>query len=425
MKMLKFSEALFCYKNCQGFEWNHFDKMLLQKNLVAKRPVLEKNKRKDMPNIVIYNVCTHSTEDLNSVARPTPALVSCHPTKKMCMATAGGDFHVSVWDMCDTTMYKSGLHQLVSLKGHTCMINSIDWYKGNKSESTDGKPADYLASGGDDGKLIIWDVTNEKQLKQKRFEKEELSDVLWVNSSDELIVSTVCGGIYILSAFPDITLLQTMSLSKTFIQGVSFDMHNFLVVQTANSCRVIKKKIEKEEKTSDKVRFESKNPGNALTLFPTSKQHLFAGNVATLRRKPCFSPDGMYLCASGGQIRFDDNIWGAVHLFHRSNFSKKVSSYVIREDNRVRVCKFSPRTYPCDKENTDKDSLNSKYGMTYSMRFAAITRSSVYVFDTSQSHPLLYWRDKDARDFFDVDWNCDGSILLVTDSEGFITAIRF
>jgi len=144
-----------------------------------------------------------------------------------------------------------------------------------------------------------------------------------------------------------------------------------------------------------------------------------------LRRKPCFSPDGLFLCTSGGQIRLEGETWSAIHLFHRSNLVKKVSSYVIREDNRVRICRFCPITYTCEKSSIEEESLNSKYGMSYKMRFAAITCSSVYVFETNSRYPLLYWRDRDARDFFDLDWTCDGSTLLVTDSEGFITAVRF
>jgi len=203
-----------------------------------------------MPNVVVYNVCSHSKLDSStSAARPTPAVLSCHPTRKTCVATGGGDCNVSVWDLCDTAKYKSGIEQLALLKGHNGVVNGIDWYKGNKVESNNDsttKTVDYLASVGDDGWLIIWDIATKKQLKQKRFDKEELSDVLWVKSSDEMIVSSVFGGVYVISVFPDINVLQSIQLSKAFIQGISFDMCNLLAIQTPTTCRILKRKIKKK-----------------------------------------------------------------------------------------------------------------------------------------------------------------------------------
>jgi len=378
-----------------------------------------------VPRVLVYNICTHAKEDSsNAIGRPTPAVISCHPTKATRAATAGGDCNVSVWDFGDTNKFKCGMEQLAVLKGHSGVVNAIDWYKGMKNENAN-EMAEYLASVGDDGWLIIWDVASKKQLKQKRFEKEELSDVLWVKSSETMILSSVWGSVFVICAFPDISVLQSIQLAKTFIQGIAFDMCCLLAIQSSNTCRILKRKTKKNGKTLDQLCFERKNMGLSLCHFPTNKYHMFAANVANLRRKPCYSPDGLYLCTSGGQIRIDGVTWSAVHLFHRSNLAKKVSSYVIKEDNRVLVCKFCPVIYPCHEKDFDQDSLNKKYGMTYKMRFAAITRSSLYVFETSTCHPLLYWRDRDARDFFDLDWTCDGRALFVTDSESYITAFQF
>ena len=178
---------------------------------------------------------------------------------------------------------------------------------------------------------------------------------------------------------------------------------------------------------------ENKNDSNAnKTATKTKKKarkkrvpkfSLFKHNLVTTSRKPGWSPDGMLLCCVAGQSR--DKKMDCVHIFHRSDLTKKVTTIGLPQSTHAKVARFNPLKLNIENDNDiDKGSIVDKYKMKYRMLFAIINSSELFIFDTSRTEAIFYWKDSDTQNFLDMEWSFDGKSLLISDVEGFITRIK-
>merc|ERR1712013_372710 len=103
------------------------------------------------------------------------------------------------------------------------------------------------------------------------------------------------------------------------------------------------------------------------------------GNLITTSRKPSWSGDGLFLCMVAGQSK--DKSQDAVHVFHRSSLTKKVSTILLPESSHATAARFNPKKLKMGEAGA-------------------------------------------AQGFFDVDWSCDGRWLVISDGEGFITRVH-
>ena len=153
------------------------------------------------------------------------------------------------------------------------------------------------------------------------------------------------------------------------------------------------------------------------------KYTLFKHNLVTTSRKPGWSPDGILLCCVAGQTK--DKKMDCIHIFHRSNLNKKVTSIALPQSTHAKVARFNPlKLKIINKNDIDKGSIVDKYKMKYKMLFAIICSSELFIFDTSKIEAIFYWKDSDTQNFLDMQWSFDGKSLLISDIEGFITRLQ-
>ena len=305
----------------------------------------------------------------------------------------------------------------------------------------------------------------------------EISGIEWMNDDKNIIVSSLDGSIGFYNIKKQQQLLS-IPINAQFIQGISIDhkTNNLLAVQSTSSTakifKIIKNKNKKKDKKTKKKKFNSVQFAS-LSYYPHSKKELeqqkiynqqykeekkelekmentdnnnntnnnkdnnnskkptkpkkkripkvalFKHNLITTSRKPHWSPDGVLLCMVAGQTKDKTN--DCIHIFHRSNLTKKVNTFLLPESSHATVARFNPLKLKLNNNDIDKGSIVDQYNMKYRMLFAIICSSELFIFDTSKNNPVIYWKDQDTQNFFDMEWSFDGKSLLISDFEGFIT----
>merc|ERR1719242_2394385 len=115
------------------------------------------------------------------------------------------------------------------------------------------------------------------------------------------------------------------------------------------------------------------------------KSSLFKHNLITTSRKPHWSGDGLLLCMVAGVSKDKSN--DCIHIFHRSNLTKKVTTITLPESTHATVARFHPLKLQLPEEGAEAGSIAAKYKMSYRMLLAVICGSELFVFDTSRTKP--------------------------------------
>lgn len=191
--------------------------------------------------------------------------------------------------------------------------------------------------------------------------------------------------------------------------------------------KLYNQQYKEEKKELEKIENDNNNDPNKNTIKqikPKKKRipkfSLFKHNLITTSRKPSWSPDGLLLSMVAGQSKDKTN--DCIHIFHRSNLAKKVTTILLSESSHATCVRFNPLKLKLN--DIDKGSIVDKYNIKYRMLFAIICGSELFVFDTSKNNAIFYWKDEDTQNFFDMEWNFDGTALLISDVEGFITRLN-
>ena len=389
-----------------------------------------------MAEIKVYNVCSHYIEDCGmSSGRTTSCCVAFHPCNVNRFATGGGDNTIFIWEFSNN---KSGLEQQSKLDYHTKSINILCW------NNNDGK---YLASGGTDEMIVIWefdrlnnnnnnagnggdgDIFNEmKHFKEKWTVKHkfrgnftEITDIIWSNDNNYIISSSL-NGIFVICDVKRNKIIQEIDIGRHYIQGICLDKNNqILVLQSMlNNVKLYINKSNKKNKFHFKylksIQYYPNNNNNNIN--GNKKSSLFASNVVITKKKPNWSPDGIFLCCVSGLTK---NKKHGIHLFHRSNLFNKITTFSLNELCHCSCIKWNPLLLKAN--NIENNSIMFKYKMKYKMLFSCICENNIFILDTSKNNPILYWRDEDIQSFIDMEWSFNGKILLLSDAEGFITKI--
>ena len=197
------------------------------------------------------------------------------------LASGADDGTVIIWDA------KSG-QRLQTFKGHSYCVNSVCW-------STDGK---YLASGSNDGTVIIWDANGGLRLQTLEGHYSYVKSVCW--SPD---------GKYLASGSGDKTViiwdaksgqrLKTLEGYSSTVLSVSWSPDGKYLASGADG--IIKGKyIWNDDTYYREIIIWDANSGQRLkTLEGDSYDGTFV----------CWSPDGKYL--ANGSADFDVIIWDA------------------------------------------------------------------------------------------------------------------
>lgn len=365
------------------------------------------------------------------------------------------------------------MEQIAQLTYHTECVNVVSW---NNSGS-------QLATAGQDKIIAVWskDLKYEAQppsdnqndsafgdqhhLKEKwlptikiRGPLEEICGIEWLHDSKSLIAATLDGKIEFYS-LKNQKKIGELAINTQFIQGIAVDhTFNLLAIQTPTANTKIYKIVKQKKKYKsvqyvalssyphsvteleqqkaydleykeakkqilENVNDSEKNNQKKMRKKRVPRNALFHGNsLITTSRKPSWSPDALLLCMVAGVSR--DKSMDCVHVFHRSNLSKKVTTFLLPESSHASCARFNPKKLKlCDGDVVDNGSIVHRYGMKYRMLFAIICGQELFVFDTSKCNAVLYWKDHDCKGFYNMEWSHDGKALSVSDVEGFITRL--
>lgn len=138
-------------------------------------------------------------------------------------------------------------------------------------------------------------------------------------------------------------------------------------------------------------------------------------------RRLAISPDGSILIAVAGQKKTKDGkIQNCAYVFARNHW-KDPFTCIPTDLQPVVGVSFSPVLYK--PRVGEKNGLLPK--LNYRMIFALITVSSVIVYDTQRTAPLLFISDVHYGPLTDVSWRKDGLALFVSSMDGYCTVISF
>lgn len=305
----------------------------------------------------------------------------------------------------------------------------------------------------------------------------EIYDLQWSPESDFLIAGSIDTKGEILRIDSRDTLV--LAGHGNYVQGVCWDpLNEYVGTQSADRSvklyRIKQPKPQKDKEVAPSmVKLSTKGqvvikmiplsgPGDAVGAastdidamdvmpdgppVPAKGQNLFASATEScFFRRPAFSPDGALLVTPMGLFKTsaaNPLVAGidppspsyCTHVFSRASFFQPnaisgntvmpIYSLTGKEEPSVAV-RFNPRLFTnmvspaADAE--DSSVLRGKYRMV----FAAVTTSSVFIYDTQHHYPIVTVSGIHYATINDATWSADGSLLIVCSSDGYVTFIKF
>lgn len=384
------------------------------------------------------------------------------------LATGGGDNNIRLWQVkYNSDNENTSVEYLGTLRKHTQAVNTV------RFDAT-GK---YLASGGDDGMLIVW-TRSDKIIKD--FGAEEDEDDIKESWVPYRVVRSSMSEIYDLSWSPDSKYIATGSMDNItriyeletgqqiyqltghshYVQGVCWDpLNEYIVLQSADRSIIIHSlksskdadqslepslyhRIARADVPTKKIspwknEFETGSTGqlsndanhetvkdfkNISLYYPETLQSFF--------RRLAFSPDGNLLITPLGIIRpentsltndvgnNDDSI-NTVYIYIRSGLNKPPVCHIPGFKKPAIALAFSPVFYQIDP------SESCVFKLPYKMVFAIATQDSIIIYDTQKLEPLGHVSNLHYSTITDLCWDTDGLSIIVSSADGFCSCIRF
>jgi chromatin assembly factor 1 subunit B len=348
-------------------------------------------------------------------------------------ATGGADNAVNIW-----FLHHGSTEFRASLKRHSKAVNVVRF-------SPNGT---VLASGGDDGTILVWrqlDSNPLSLLDESEVENKEawtvlrclrgisdVYDLAW--SPDSLFL--LCGNTDNTTLVWDIEtgkVVQKLEEHRHYVQGVAWNpWRPFIATQSADrTCRLYSVK----SKTSggrSVVRMKSKNVVSHLrAVVPSAvgpistdtnkgsinRLYLDEGAPSFFRRLS-WSPDGLLLLTPMGlqqekglEPRYSAFLF-AYPNFHRPAITLPCNKPAI-------VTRFSRRLYKLRGE-----TKTSTFALPYRMLFAVCTLDTVVIYDTQHAYPLFLAADLHCAPLSDLAWSEDDKNILISSTDGYCSIIN-
>ncbi|KAJ3406648.1 hypothetical protein CcCBS67573_g02406 [Chytriomyces confervae] len=161
------------------------------------------------------------------------------------LATAGGDHNIRLWNVTlDDVSNTSKVDYVATLNRHSSVVNCIRW-------SNSGS---ILASGGDDGTLILWQQADKKSqdlnslesaedLESKEYWKvlsllrgcsSDIYDIVWSPDSNFVLAGCLDNSARIWNVREN-RCIHVLTDHENFVQGVSWDpLNHFIATQSSD-----------------------------------------------------------------------------------------------------------------------------------------------------------------------------------------------
>ena len=337
------------------------------------------------------------------------------------VVTGGADSIARVWTIEN---FQLKIHS--ELQGHSLGVNCVRF-------SPDG--LNYIATGSDDGKVVIW----------RPVSGDNPGDVRWIaykvlNTLDEVthVSWSACGQMIACSAQREMShiynihtgrALQRLDGHNNRVLGVAWDPRGQLIVSqsTDRTARVYARSkrgtwyVKAQLKEVSQSLGEGSSPTNALAekkwkLF-ISESHYPNDPTAHFFRRGEFSPDGSMVILPGGLSNSDE--------------TNGVSKFVLHLFNRKQlVTNNSPTAVfctPCSPSITVRfhpRKFIGAEGNTFFV-FAVTTATSFYVLRSDRARPVAFGTDIHCTSIVDAAWSSDGTKLIVCSTDGYVTLVEF
>ncbi|XP_074625192.1 chromatin assembly factor 1 subunit B-like [Acropora palmata] len=355
------------------------------------------------------------------------------------LASAGADNDVKIWLITCNEDQQTKIEFLANLNRHTKAVNVVRF-----------SPKDeILASGGDDATIILWKLNNnsdhtanatlleDDDLQNKEswtFHKslrghlEDVYDICWSPDGNNLISGSVDNSAIIWDSTKG-SKLMILKDHKHYVQGVSWDpLGHYLVTNSSDrSCRLYNSSSYRCCYNISKLLLNGmqKSTENMESLKQGKMFH--DETMPSFFRRPSYSPDGSLLIVPAGRIEVGDQVVNATYVFTRASPNKPVLYLPSPQKASVAV-RCCPTLFELRQENGvkgDENTVKSLFKLPYRMVFAVATLDSVLLYDTQQVAPFAFIGNIHYAALTDATWSHDGSMLVVSSSDGYCSIIHF
>ncbi|QGN14263.1 chromatin assembly factor 1 subunit p60 [Kluyveromyces marxianus] len=392
--------------------------------------------------------------------------------------TSGGDNKVRVWQLNENEEGKiDSIDFLSSLTQHEQAVNVCRF----------NEQGDILATGGDDGLLLLW-KQNETVVREFGMDEEEFADLKesWTVWKRLRSGSGLNAEIYDISWNASGTCVAVASLDHTvrvfdvekgcvvghisehnhYVQGIVWDpLGEYLVSQSADRsvvvCRVVYEggqvsglelvnKIVKCELPRRKEG-EGQGPGSGERPgldFESSRVGFLFHNetLPSFFRRLCMSPCGSLLCVPAGiqaqpQVPAQSQVQAQPEAGAGPDSAESQSVPLpLASQNTLYI--YTRGSLGSNKPVfslpfLEKPALVARFNpvlfegasrwvlLPYKLVFAVATTNEVLVYDTQETAPIAVVGNLHYSPITDLAWSADGRLLMVSSTDGFCSYVNF
>ncbi|KAL2081395.1 hypothetical protein ACEWY4_023248 [Coilia grayii] len=351
------------------------------------------------------------------------------------LATAGVDTTVRLWRVDKGPDGKAIVEFLSNLSRHTKAVNVVRFCP-NK---------ELLASGGDDGVILLWKLNDSKEaeqasvfhdedddqlnkeswnvLKTFRGHIEDVYDISWTNDGNFM----VSGSVDNTAIMWDVTKGQKMFIfndHKSYVQGVTWDPLGQYIC-TLSCDRVMRVYNAHQKKRAYSV---SKMASSTAAEGEVKNYRMFHDDsMRSFFRRLTFTPDGSFLLAPAGCMEAGENVTNTTYVFSRKSFKRPVAHLPspAKATLAVRCCPVYFELRTSKGEDGEVKPLPNTLQLPYRVVFAVASEDSIFFYDSQQSLPFGYASNIHYHTLSDLTWSKDGLVLAVSSTDGYCSFVTF